>query len=136
MLQVQVSSAASKYIAYLAGNANKQGRTSDEICPCGNSRFDHLKKLQGHLFQPLLALMNRTGLPLPPTWNAKARCSPAPGDILNAISSSFSELADRLTKRLEGSIPEGVLPPFWDPEIPSRALEIWNASFAATPSES
>lgn len=106
MLHVQISSSSSKSIADMVDNANKLGRSVDEMCTCDRARFDHFQKLQGHVFQPLLALVNRTGLTLPSTWNAKARCVPPTSALVSSISSSLADLSFR--RRTSLSFP-GVL---------------------------
>jgi hypothetical protein len=68
-----------------------------------------MRKLGGHVFQPLTEWISRY-TPIPEDWTAHANCAPEFCEVFEKLSTDCDRLSNKMTKRLQPLLAGLVLP--------------------------
>jgi hypothetical protein len=105
LVHLKMVQAAAPSIISLMDTSQKWAKKSvgEAMCPCKLAMFDHLRKLDGHVLQPLREFLEWEGIIFPKGWTVRSRLLPEYGREMDKVEQVLTQLGERL----RGKLPKG-----------------------------
>jgi hypothetical protein len=104
ILRVRVVASASESLIETLESAQKWSKKDvwDMACPCSTHAADDMRRIEGHVAQPLMEWAKmKIDAPAPRGWTVRSRCVPSFLKLMGAVKDTLEVLTDRFKTRLE-----------------------------------